>query len=84
MSLLVTPNAAEMPSAPVSVEECLINPSCILIPSSTVEESERSGPTPDVSSGQAVEEEMVVNAWEVKGVIDYNKLVDQFGSKLIG
>ena len=28
-------------------------------------------------------DEMVVNAFEVKGVIDYNKLVDQFGSKLI-
>ena len=29
------------------------------------------------------DEEMIVNAFEVKGVIDYNKLVDQFGSKLI-
>lgn len=28
-------------------------------------------------------DEMIVNAFEVKGVIDYNKLVDQFGSKLI-
>ena len=27
--------------------------------------------------------DMVVNAFEVKGKIDYNKLVDQFGSKLI-
>lgn len=30
-----------------------------------------------------VEEEMVVNIEEVKGKIDYNKLVDQFGSTLI-
>lgn len=29
------------------------------------------------------DEEMVVNAFEVKGKIDYNKLVDNFGSKLI-
>jgi tryptophanyl-tRNA synthetase len=29
------------------------------------------------------EQEMVVNAFEVKGKIDYNKLVDNFGSKLI-
>uniref|UniRef100_A0A7S4SRK9 tryptophan--tRNA ligase n=1 Tax=Ditylum brightwellii TaxID=49249 RepID=A0A7S4SRK9_9STRA len=29
------------------------------------------------------DEEMVVNAFEVSGVIDYNKLVDNFGSKLI-
>ncbi len=29
------------------------------------------------------ENDMVVNAFEVKGKIDYNKLVDQFGSKLI-
>jgi tryptophanyl-tRNA synthetase len=29
------------------------------------------------------EDEMVVNAFEVKGKIDYNKLVDNFGSKLI-
>ena len=32
---------------------------------------------------EAKEEEMVVNAFEVKGKIDYNKLVDNFGSKLI-
>ena len=31
----------------------------------------------------AQEEEMVVNAFEVKGKIDYSKLVDNFGSKLI-
>ena len=29
------------------------------------------------------EQEMVVNAWEVKGKIDYSKLVEQFGSTLI-
>jgi tryptophanyl-tRNA synthetase len=29
------------------------------------------------------DEEMVVTAWEVQGKIDYNKLVDSFGSKLI-
>jgi tryptophanyl-tRNA synthetase len=29
------------------------------------------------------EDEMVVNAWEVKGIIDYDKLVNEFGSKLI-
>ena len=29
------------------------------------------------------EEEMVVNAWEVKGKIDYSKLVNEFGSTLI-
>lgn len=34
-------------------------------------------------SANAQEEEMVVNAWEVKGKIDYNKLVDNFGSTLI-
>jgi tryptophanyl-tRNA synthetase len=28
-------------------------------------------------------DDMVVTAWEVKGSIDYNKLVDQFGSTLI-
>jgi tryptophanyl-tRNA synthetase len=27
--------------------------------------------------------EMVVTAWEVSGTIDYNKLIDQFGSQLI-
>ena len=31
----------------------------------------------------AGEEDMVVNAFEVKGKIDYNKLVENFGSKLI-
>jgi tryptophanyl-tRNA synthetase len=29
------------------------------------------------------DEEMVVTAWEVQGKIDYNKLVENFGSKLI-
>ena len=32
---------------------------------------------------KAVEQEMVVNAFEVKGKIDYDKLVDKFGSKII-
>ena len=31
----------------------------------------------------AKEEDMVVNAWEVKGKIDYTKLVNEFGSTLI-
>jgi tryptophanyl-tRNA synthetase len=42
-------------------------------------EADEFGPAP--SRGQ--DEEMVVNAWEVKGKIDYNKLVDNFGSTLI-
>jgi len=29
------------------------------------------------------QEEMVVNAWEVKGIIDYTKLVNDFGSQLL-
>jgi tryptophanyl-tRNA synthetase len=37
----------------------------------------------DVAMKDAKEEEMVVTAWEVQGKIDYNKLVDQFGSKLL-
>jgi tryptophanyl-tRNA synthetase len=36
-----------------------------------------------VDATQRNDEEMVVNAWEVKGKIDYTKLVDQFGSTLI-
>eukprot|EP00934_Nitzschia_sp_Nitz4_P008003 Nitzschia sp. Nitz4//scaffold13_size275219//104102//106096//NITZ4_000865-RA/size275219-processed-gene-0.82-mRNA-1//1//CDS//3329535987//7993//frame0 len=35
------------------------------------------------TTAEGTEDEMVVNAWEVKGKIDYNKLVDQFGSTLI-
>jgi len=34
---------------------------------------------PDASA-EAAEEDMVVNAWEVKGKIDYRKLIEQFGS----
>jgi tryptophanyl-tRNA synthetase len=37
----------------------------------------------EAAAAAAAEEEMVVNAWEVKGKIDYTKLVDQFGSTLI-
>jgi tryptophanyl-tRNA synthetase len=43
-------------------------------------------PEPAAAATGTVEqedEEMVVNAWEVKGKIDYSKLVDQFGSTLI-
>jgi tryptophanyl-tRNA synthetase len=40
--------------------------------------------TPTKADTAAIEqEEMVVNAWEVKGKIDYSKLVEQFGSTLI-
>jgi len=36
-----------------------------------------------VISEKKEEEDMIVNAFEVKGKIDYSKLVDNFGSKLI-
>jgi tryptophanyl-tRNA synthetase len=47
-------------------------------------ESETAAPVTEVSEAAPVEEEeMVVNIEEVKGKIDYAKLVDQFGSTLI-
>jgi tryptophanyl-tRNA synthetase len=53
----------------------------------TVPEEEEPKPVAvaveEESAPGAEEEEMVVNAWEVTGKIDYNKLVDQFGSTLI-
>jgi tryptophanyl-tRNA synthetase len=55
-----------------------------LVPSA--EEQAPLAPTPEAAAAAAVkpeDEEMVVNAWEVKGKIDYNKLVDTFGSTLI-
>jgi tryptophanyl-tRNA synthetase len=36
-----------------------------------------------VEEHKEVDEEMVVTAWDVKGKIDYNKLVKEFGSTLI-
>ncbi len=39
--------------------------------------------TADTANDQTGNNDMVVNAFEVKGKIDYNKLVDQFGSKVI-
>lgn len=39
--------------------------------------------TETLQETELVEQEMVVNAFEVKGKIDYDKLVDNFGSKLI-
>jgi tryptophanyl-tRNA synthetase len=38
---------------------------------------------PALAEEKAADEEMVVNAWEVKGKIDYTKLVKEFGSTLI-
>lgn len=38
---------------------------------------------PELAEEQPADEEMVVNAWEVKGKIDYTKLVNDFGSTLI-
>ena len=46
-------------------------------------EDETKEDTPVTKEGSTEEEEMVVNAWEVKGKIDYSKLVEQFGSTLI-
>jgi tryptophanyl-tRNA synthetase len=49
----------------------------------TTEENKPVDPA-DGGTAAAIElEDMVVNAWEVKGKIDYSKLVDQFGSTLI-
>ena len=39
--------------------------------------------TTNINEEQTADAEMVVNAFEVSGKIDYNKLVDNFGSKLI-
>lgn len=54
----------------------------------TPDSTEPTAPTANEreSTSEAQKEdsdEMVVNAWEVKGKIDYSKLVDQFGSTLI-
>uniref|UniRef100_A0A7S2P106 tryptophan--tRNA ligase n=1 Tax=Leptocylindrus danicus TaxID=163516 RepID=A0A7S2P106_9STRA len=46
------------------------------------EEIEEEGPKP-TTENEEKSDEMVVNAFEVKGIIDYDKLVDKFGSKLI-
>ena len=54
-----------------------------LVPKAQEKEVEKSTPDAVESTTAAEDEEMVVNAWEVKGKIDYNKLVDQFGSTLI-
>jgi tryptophanyl-tRNA synthetase len=50
-----------------------------------IEEEKISAATAGVSENEqtSADNEMVVNAFEVKGKIDYNKLVDKFGSKLI-
>ena len=47
----------------------------------TVSKQHAGSNAPEESSKE--NEEMVVNAWEVKGKIDYTKLVNQFGSTLI-
>lgn len=49
----------------------------------TVAEDEKPAANEGAGSAEEKDEEMVVNAWEVKGKIDYDKLVDQFGSTLI-
>ncbi|CAJ1934823.1 unnamed protein product [Cylindrotheca closterium] len=49
----------------------------------TAAEEEKPPVNEGTRSTEQKDEEMVVNAWEVKGKIDYNKLVDQFGSTLI-
>jgi tryptophanyl-tRNA synthetase len=50
---------------------------------SLVSKVEQEEPVPAVEPTTTLQDEMVVNAWEVKGKIDYKKLVDQFGSTLI-
>lgn len=47
--------------------------------------TELAGVTASAAAAAAEEEDddMVVTAWDVQGKIDYNKLVDQFGSTLI-
>eukprot|EP00526_Cylindrotheca_closterium_P007748 CAMPEP_0113634492 /NCGR_PEP_ID=MMETSP0017_2-20120614/17963_1 /TAXON_ID=2856 /ORGANISM="Cylindrotheca closterium" /LENGTH=660 /DNA_ID=CAMNT_0000545199 /DNA_START=3 /DNA_END=1985 /DNA_ORIENTATION=- /assembly_acc=CAM_ASM_000147 len=49
----------------------------------TAPEEEKPAANKGAASAEEKDEEMVVNAWEVKGKIDYDKLVDQFGSTLI-
>lgn len=48
-----------------------------------MEKATRNMSIQEDAKGSLQEDEMVVNAFEVKGKIDYNKLVDNFGSKLI-
>eukprot|EP00980_Cylindrotheca_fusiformis_P007919 scaffold1697_cov120-Cylindrotheca_fusiformis.AAC.1 len=52
---------------------------------SLVKDEEEAAPAHAVpaETTEQKDEEMVVNAWEVKGKIDYSKLVDKFGSTLI-
>jgi len=46
------------------------------------EEKEKAAAQP-AEAAPVEDEEMVVNAWEVKGKIDYTKLVEDFGSQLL-
>mgnify|MGYP005841602251 CR=1 FL=1 len=48
------------------------------------EQTEAAAKTEELPAAASPEEEdMVVTAWDVKGKIDYNKLVDNFGSQLL-
>ena len=77
-------------STPVSLNEALQQPK-VRFPEGQNILAKHSTPAPDslpketnvLEESKLDEQEMVVNAFEVKGKIDYDKLVDNFGSKII-
>jgi tryptophanyl-tRNA synthetase len=77
-------------STPVSINEALQQPKVrfpegqnLLAKHSTPALDSLTKETNVLEESKLDEQEMVVNAFEVKGKIDYDKLVDNFGSKII-